>query len=79
MRGMLGLVGIVLALALVGVLVKQQMGAAAVVPAMPSAASVSVPATVPGATAQEQSLQLQQQVKQSVEGAMQAPRGEPAQ
>jgi len=63
----LGLVGLVLALVIVGLLVKKQMSS--LVPATAPAA--------PGAPAQnvrEQSLQIQQQVRQSVEAAMQQPR-----
>ena len=85
MRGIFSLVGILLALAIVGVLVKKQMGTESVATpgsgaaAAASAAGVSVPTTTPGATAQEQSLQIQQQVKQSVEATLQTPRGEPTQ
>ena len=78
MRGIFGLVGILLTLAIVGILVKQQLSTGPVAVPSSNAAGVSVPATSPGATAQEQSVQIQQQVKQSVEGAMQTPRAEPA-
>lgn len=76
MRGIFGLVGILVTLAIVGLVVKQQLSASTVAVPSSNAAGVSVPATSPGATAQEQSVQIQQQVKQSVEGAMQTPRGE---
>ena len=78
MRGIFGLVGTLVTLAIVGVLVKQQLSTGPVAVPSSSAAGVSVPATLPGATAQEQSVQIQQQVKQSVEGVMQSPRGESA-
>ena len=79
MRGIFGLAGILVTLAIVGIVVKQQLSAGPVAGPSSSAAGVSIPATSPGATAQGQSVQIQQQVKQSVEATLQAPRGEPAQ
>ena len=67
MRGIFGLVTILLTLAIVGVLVKKQTGAMAV-----------VPVTTPGASPQQQSQQIGQQVKQAVDASLQTPRGEPA-
>ena len=58
MRGMFGLVGILLTLALVGILVKKQL--------VPVAGGVA-----------PQSAQIQQQVKQSLEAALQPVRAEP--
>lgn len=79
MKAMFGLVSLLLALAIVGVLVKKQMrgvsGPANTVPA-----GVVVPSTVPGATPQQQSQQIQQiqqQFKQSLDAAMQPPRPMP--
>ncbi len=72
MRGMFGIVGLLLTLAIVGVLAKKQLGAVTTV-ATP-AGLVSAPV---GATVQQQSLLLQQQVKQSVEASVQQARPMP--
>lgn len=77
MRGLFGLVGLLVALVIVGTLVRKQMTAVRVtVPALetPANASASAPVNAssgPGNVAQ-QSQQMQQQIKQAVEGAMQA-------
>ena len=63
----LGLIGLVLALAIVGLLVKKQLGSACA-PARPPAAGSRAPA---------QSQQIQQQFKQSLDAAMQQPRPMP--
>lgn len=67
MRALFGIVGLLVVLAIVGVLAKKQLGGAASV----------VPGATPGATPQQQSQQVQQQIKQSVEGAMQQARPMP--
>ena len=67
MRGLFGIVGLLLTLAIVGVLAKKQLGA--VTSVAPPAGMASAPA---GATVKDQSQLLQQQVKQSVESAIQA-------
>ncbi len=72
MRGLFGIVGLLLALAIVGVLAKKQMGALTTV--APPAGFASAPA---GATVQQQSQLIQQQVKQSVESTMQQARPMP--
>lgn len=59
MRGIFGIVGLLVTLAIVGVVVKKQLHTTVAVP------------VVPGATVQQQSQQVQQQYKQSVESAMQ--------
>lgn len=66
----LGLVGLVLALAIVGLVVKKQMTAMAVVPAAPVAgdASASEPASAP-VSQREQARQVQQQVKDALDAA----------
>jgi hypothetical protein len=64
----LGLIGLVLALVIVGVLVKKQMSGLVPVPAQ---------AGVPAQNVREQSQQIQQQVRQSVEAAMQQSRPMP--
>jgi curli biogenesis system outer membrane secretion channel CsgG len=61
----LGLIGLVLALAIVGVLVKRQMGSMAGAPAADARPQLSQP---------QQALQVQQQFKQSLDEAMQQPR-----
>jgi hypothetical protein len=81
MRGLFGLVGVLLALAVVGMLVRKQLTAVRVtVPVLeaPASATASEPQSTsanalpaPGNAAQ-QSQQIQQQIKQAVEGAMQA-------
>jgi hypothetical protein len=80
MRGAFGLIGLLIALAIVGVLVKNQLAATRqAVPALQLPAPAGVP-TAPGASAatvKEQSQQIQQQYKQAIEGAMQQPRPEP--
>ena len=72
MRGLFGIVGLLLTLAIVGVLVKKQVSAVTTV--APPAGFASAPA---GATVQQQSQLLQQQVKQSVEATMQQARPMP--
>jgi curli biogenesis system outer membrane secretion channel CsgG len=61
----LGLIGLVLALAIVGVLVKRQMGSMAASPAADARPQLSQP---------EQAVQVQQQFKQSLDAAMQPSR-----
>ena len=71
MRAGMGILGLLLALVVVGLLAKKQLGGVAVtVPGTP--AGISVPAGTP----QQQSQQLQDQVKKSVEDAMQQKRPE---
>jgi hypothetical protein len=72
MRGLFGVVGLLLTLAIVGVLAKKQLGSVTTV--APPAGFASAPA---GATVQQQSQLLQQQVKQSVESTMQQARPMP--
>ena len=73
MRTGFGLIGLLLALALVAVLVKKQMGATRV--AVPPAVQ-GLPAPTEGAasTVRAQSQQVQQQVKQQMDALMQQPR-----
>lgn len=75
MRAILGVLSLLIALAIVGVLAKKQM--AGMTGSAPSSTEVSLPVTRPNATPQEQSQQMQQQVKQSVEAAMQQARPMP--
>ncbi len=76
MKGMLGLVGLLLTLVIVGFLVKKQLAASQqIAPALqvPITTGVQSSPAAP-ATVGEQSRQIQQQVKQAVEGALQQPR-----
>ena len=74
MQGLFGLVGLLLALVIVGVVVKKQLDTTtqwvpALTPVVPGGA-----APAPAVTVREQSQQVQQQYKQAVEGLMQQPR-----
>lgn len=79
MRAAFGLVGLVVALVLVGVLVKKQLSATrAPLPALQGVPGAAPPAPASSAaTVREQSQQMQQQVKQQVEGLMQQARPMP--
>jgi hypothetical protein len=71
MRAIFSIVSLLMVLAIVGILVKKQLGSQVV--ATPPAAGMPAISAIPaGATPQAQSQQVQQQVKQAVEGAMQA-------
>ena len=73
MRFFFGLIGLVVVLAIVGTVVKQQLASQkAVVPAL------QVPgAPAPTGNVREQSQQIQQQYKQALDAALQQPRPEP--
>jgi hypothetical protein len=79
MRGMFGLVGLLLVVTIVGLLAKKQLGSLTqVTPPAATSAGVAMPTTTPGATVKEQSQQIQQQYKQQVESAVQqVPRAMP--
>jgi len=67
MKSSFGLIGLLVALAIVGLLVKKQMTSVPqVLPPVPGASAVA-----PAATTVQQSRQLQQQVQQQVQQAMQ--------
>ena len=73
MRAGVGILGLLLALLVVGLLAKKQLGGVAGTGMAPATqAGVSVPVGTP----QQQSQQLQDQVKKSVEEAMQQKRPE---
>ncbi|ABM42445.1 conserved hypothetical protein [Acidovorax sp. JS42] len=73
MRTGFGLIGLLLALALVAVLVKKQMGATRVaVP--PAVQGLPAPAEGAASTVRAQSQQVQQQVKQQMDALVQQPR-----
>jgi hypothetical protein len=65
----IGLIGLVLALLVVGVLAKKQLGMVATTPALPPGASA--PAAAPAGDVRTQSRQLQEQIKQSLDAAQQ--------
>ncbi|APW41973.1 hypothetical protein [Rhodoferax saidenbachensis] len=72
MRAIVGVLGLLIVLAIVGLLAKTQLGSMRAKPAVPNTSGVAMPVVTPDATPQQQSQQIQQQVQQSVEGAMQA-------
>jgi hypothetical protein len=79
MRAVFGLVGLLVALAIVGVLAKKQLAATRTpVPSLqPPAVAGSAALSAPAGTVREQSQRVQQQVKQQVEGLMQQARPMP--
>jgi hypothetical protein len=80
MKGIFGLVGLLLSLAIVGLLVKKQLTSTQqVVPGLqvPTTGRQDSPASAPGTTVREQSQQVQQQYKQAIEGALQQRRTVP--
>lgn len=70
MRTIVGVLSLLIAVAIVAVLAKKQMGALTVAP-------TGMPAAPASATMPQQSQQLQQQVKQSVETTLQQARPMP--
>ena len=78
MRAVFGLVGLVVVLAVVGVLAKKQLSAVRTpVPSLQTAPAGSAAAPASAATVRDQSQQIQQQVKQQMEGLMQQARPMP--
>lgn len=83
MRGLFGVVGLLLVLAIVGVLTKKQLKAVSTLPVptlSASAAGTAAPLNVqinPEGNVQQQSQQIQQQFKSMAEAAVQAPRAMP--
>lgn len=78
MRAMFGLVGLVVALAIVGVLAKKQLSATrTAVPALQTAPGAAPAASAPTGTVREQSQQVQQQVKEQMDALMQQARPMP--
>jgi hypothetical protein len=67
MRGIFSIVGLLVVLAIVGLLVKKQLGTQVAVPPAPG-----MPAVSADAPPQVQSQQAQQQVKQAIDSTMQA-------
>lgn len=79
MKAMLDIVSLFLVLAVVGLLAKSQLAATSKPVAVPPPvdASASLPVTAQGAISQQQSHDIQKQVQQSVDAAMQSPRAVP--
>ena len=80
MRAIFGVLSLVIVLLIVGSLVKKQMAASTAVPALqlPSSGASSTSVPNPAATQREQVQQIQQQIKQTIDAQMQAPRDLPA-
>lgn len=73
MRGLFGLVGLLVALGVVGLVVRKQMAAVQTpLPALQTPANGAASASPEPGNATQQSQQVQQQVKQAVDAAMQA-------
>ena len=82
MRAIFGVISLLIVLFVVGVLAKKQLGFMSVVPIRqknPALVdqSVTLPVTSDGATPQVQSQQIEQQIKQSLEAALQQTRSVP--
>lgn len=76
MRALFSIVSLLIVVAVVAVLAKQQFSPAPVKGA-PAEGSVSLPAPVAGTAPQQQSRQIQQQVRQTLENTMQQARPMP--
>jgi hypothetical protein len=75
MRAIFSILGLLVVVALVGVLAKRQLSDVSNTRIQTQdGAQVLMPKTTPGATPKQQSEQMGQQVKQSIEAAMQQPR-----
>jgi hypothetical protein len=74
MRAIFGILSLLVVVAVVGTLAKKQLQA---VSAVPSMAPSNEPAPAPDVTVQQKSLQIQQQVKKSVEESLQKTRPVP--
>ena len=78
MKAIFSILGLLIVVAITGILVKKQFGVVPLSAIKPQTdAQISGPATTPGATPQEQSQQIQQHVKQSIEAAIQQARPMP--
>jgi hypothetical protein len=81
MKGLFGTVGLLIVLALVGLLVKKQMSSVNEIklPSVPAAEATSplTPALTPSGNVQQQSQQIQQQFKAAADAAVQQARPMP--
>jgi hypothetical protein len=72
MRAIFGILSLLVVVTVVGMLAKKQLHAISdIAPMAPANAPGGVPTTATQATVQQQSLQIQQQVKKSVEESLQ--------
>ncbi|MDI1342286.1 hypothetical protein [Polaromonas sp.] len=76
MRAVFGVLSLLIVVAIIGVLAKKQLSPAPVKVA-PADAGLALSALESGATPQQQSQQIQNQVRQSIESAMQQTRPMP--
>lgn len=76
MRALFGVLSLLMVVAIIGVLAKKQLSPAPVKLA-PTDAGLAVPAPAAGVTPQQQSQQIQNQVRQSIETTMQQARPMP--
>ncbi len=74
MRMAFGLVGLVVVLAIVGVLAKKQLAGVNQIKVPAAGAEIAAPVVDPNTSVKAQSQQIQQQVKQAVDTAMQQAR-----
>lgn len=78
MRSVLGVLSLLIALAITGVVVNKELAVRSrTAVTAPAGSGVAMPATTRDATPQQQNEQIQQQVKQSVEATMQQARPVP--
>ncbi len=82
MKGLFGIVSLLLALVIVGLVIKQQLGvtrlaAPMLAPSAPASAAANNDAA--NITVRQQAVQTQQQYKQALEAAIAQPRAEPDQ
>lgn len=75
MRSIFGILSLLVVLAVIGILMKKQMGAVSEIKVVP--ATGTTVAVDPGANVQQQSQQIQQQFKAAAEAAAQQPRPVP--
>jgi hypothetical protein len=76
MRALFGVVGLLIVLAIVGMLAKKQMSSVNEIK-VPTVAGATSTSAQPGATVQQQSQNIQQQYKEAAEAAVQQPRTVP--
>lgn len=71
MRAVFSVLGLLIVVAVIGVLARKQLGTGAISKGLPG---VVLPASAAGATPQQQSELIGQQVRQTIDAAMQQPR-----
>ena len=78
MRAVLGVLSLLIALVVVGLLIKKQLGAVSAAPVklqaqLPADAALALPPVAPGATPQQQSQQIQQTLESPLQQARPLP------